>query len=176
MSRFSPLYTSVTANDAENELSRRQETVILDANTTQPDHHDHGSQLTATWSVGALGAASMATAALVINTSVLIWALRRLKFEHGVAQVFAGNCHRTETINTGVHLAINALSTILLSGSNYCMQILSASTGKEIDRAHAKKRWLDFGVQSFQNLKAVPTRKVVKWWLLCLSSLPLHLM
>jgi hypothetical protein len=117
----------------------------------------------------------MATLALVINTSFLIWASRTFKFEHGVAQVFAGNCQQAETINTWIHLVINALSTTLLSSSNYCMQILSAPTRKEIDSAHAKQRWLDFGVPSIRNLKAVSNRKVVAWWLLGLSSVPLHL-
>ena len=56
------------------------------------------------------------------------------------------------------------------------MQILSAPTKKEIDGAHVKNRWLDIGVPSLRNLKAVATRKVIIWWLLGLSSIPLHLM
>ncbi len=118
----------------------------------------------------------MASITFLINTCVLIWTLTTFEFDHGVAKVFAGDCHQTETLNTWIHLAINALSTILLSGSNYCMQILSAPTRKEIDEAHAKTKWLDIGVPSVRNLRAVATRKVVMWWLLGLSSVPLHLM
>ena len=56
------------------------------------------------------------------------------------------------------------------------MQILSAPTRKEIDKAHARKKWLDIGVPSVRNLKNVATKKVVMWCLLGLSSLPLHLL
>lgn len=126
--------------------------------------------------MGALGAATMATTALTINGIVLIWTFRKFEFENGVAEVFAGDCHRSETINTWVHLAINAVSTMLLSGSNYCMQILSAPTRKEVDKAHAKQKWLDIGVPSVRNLTNVAWSKILMWWLLGLSSIPLHLM
>lgn len=118
----------------------------------------------------------MATLALLINISVLVWAMQNFQFHYGVAEVFAGDCHKVERINTWVHLGINALSTMLLSGSNYCMQILSAPTRKEIDRAHAQKKWLDIGVPSVRNLMNVASKKVVMWWLLGLSSVPLNLM
>lgn len=128
------------------------------------------------WPVGALGAATLAAIALTINGIVLIWIYNTFKFEHGVAEVFAGDCHGSETINTWVHLGINAVSTMLLSGSNYCMQILSAPTRKEVDKAHAKQKWLDIGVPSVRNLKSVAWSKILMWWLLGLSSIPLHLM
>lgn len=128
------------------------------------------------WPVGALGAAIMASLALLLNISVLAWSLRMFKFHHGVAEVVAGDCHNVEKINTWVHLAINAVSTVLLSGSNYCMQILCAPTRKEIDRAHGKKKWLDIGVPSVRNLSNIARKKAVMWWLLGLSSVPLHLM
>jgi hypothetical protein len=116
----------------------------------------------------------MATTALLINLTVLIWVSSSFNFDRGIARVFAGECHRAETINTWVHFGINALSTMLLSGSNYCMQILSAPTRKEVDKAHARRRWLDIGVPSVRNLKNVATKKVVMWVLLGFSSLPLH--
>lgn len=118
----------------------------------------------------------MAAITLLINLAVLIWTLKTFKFDNGIAQVFSGNCHETEKINTWTHLGINTVSTLLLSGSNYCMQILSAPTRKEIDTAHAKGKWLDIGVPSVRNLKNVAGKKVVIWWLLGLSSVPLHLM
>ena len=36
--------------------------------------------------------------------------------------LFEGRCSVAKSINTGVHLLINILSTLLLSGGNYCMQ------------------------------------------------------
>ena len=118
----------------------------------------------------------MATLTLLVNLIVLVWVLKTFKPHQGIAQVFAGNCQQAEKINTWIHLAINGTSTMLLSGSNYCMQILSAPTRKEIDEAHAKGKWLDIGVPSVRNLKNVARKKVVMWWLLGLSSIPLHLM
>lgn len=126
--------------------------------------------------MGALGVAIMATFVILINTAVLIWAVRSFTFRHGIADVFAGNCGKVKNMNTWIHLAINLLSTMLLSGSNYCMQILCAPTRKEIDRAHAKRKWLDIGVPSLRNLKNVARSKVALWCLLGLSSVPLHLM
>lgn len=126
--------------------------------------------------MGALGSAIMASASLLVNSIALIWILTTFKFNHGIAQVFAGSCHEAEKIDTWVNLGINALSTLLLSGSNYCMQILSAPTRKEIDKAHARKKWLDVGVPSVRNLKNVAVSKRLMWWLLGLSSIPLHLM
>ncbi|ERF73269.1 hypothetical protein EPUS_03101 [Endocarpon pusillum Z07020] len=128
------------------------------------------------WPVGALGSAMMATLVFLINLTILIWISSTLKFERGVAQVFTGDCRQAEQINTWAHFGINVVSTLLLGGSNYCMQILSAPTRKEIDTAHAKKKWLDIGVSSVRNLRNVSTRKVVMWWWLGLSSLPLHLL
>ncbi len=118
----------------------------------------------------------MATIVFLLNLTILVRVSTTLKFERGVAQVFTGDCHQAEQINTWAHFGINAVSTMLLSGSNYCMQILSAPTRIEIDTAHAKKKWLDIGVPSVRNLKNVARWKVVMWWLLGLSSLPLHLL
>lgn len=70
----------------------------------------------------------------------------------------------------------NALGTLLLSGSNYCMQVLCAPTRRELDQAHAQGRWLDIGVPSFRNLWRISPKRVVVWWVLGLSSIPLHLL
>lgn len=73
---------------------------------------------------------------------------------------------------------INVLSTVLLSGSNYCMQVCSAPTRRDIDLAHssATAKWLDIGVPSLRNLKHISLRKRALWCLMGLSSLPLHLL
>lgn len=79
-------------------------------------------------------------------------------------------------MNSYLHFAINLLSTILLSSSNYCMQCLSAPTRKEVNTAHAKGVWLDIGIPSMRNLRYIDRRRVILWGLLGLSSLPLHLL
>ncbi|KAF2193112.1 hypothetical protein K469DRAFT_715150 [Zopfia rhizophila CBS 207.26] len=74
-----------------------------------------------------------------------------------------------------IHLALNVLSTLMLASSNYCMQGLCAPTREEIDRAHAKRTWLDIGTQSIRNLKAIAFGRAFTWAFLWVAVLPLHL-
>jgi hypothetical protein len=92
--------------------------------------------------------------------------------------LFDGDCDRVKRLNTGLHLGINILSTILLAGSNYTMQCLSAPTRSEIDSAHNRKPgvYLDIGVPGIRNLGYISRRRVILWVALGLSSLPLHLL
>lgn len=78
-------------------------------------------------------------------------------------------------MNTGIHLVINVLSTLLLGASSYSMQCLCAPTRPEVDKPHEKRRWADIGVQSLRNLGLVRRWKLGLWLLLAASSLPLHL-
>ena len=75
-----------------------------------------------------------------------------------------------------LHLGVNVLSTILLAGSNYTMQVASSPTRQELNVAHKKDVWLDIGVPSLRNLRYINVKKVVVWALLGLSSMPLHLL
>lgn len=70
----------------------------------------------------------------------------------GFGLIYQGNCTRSKRISLWIHLAINALGTLLLSASNYAMQCLSAPTRKEVSKAHAKGVWLDIGIPSIRNL------------------------
>ncbi|KAK5070204.1 hypothetical protein LTR51_007901 [Lithohypha guttulata] len=74
------------------------------------------------------------------------------------------------------HIGINAISTLLLSASNYAMQCFAAPTRADIDRAHQVGKWLDIGVPSLRNLRHIPRRKTLLWWMLALSSLPIYLL
>ncbi|CAG8930226.1 unnamed protein product [Penicillium salamii] len=95
---------------------------------------------------------------------------------HGDKRVlYDGDCHKATWINTGIHLLINALSTILLGASNFGMQCLSAPSRKDIDRAHKEGRWLDIGVPSVRNLFRVSWKRSFSWIGLSFSSLPFHL-
>lgn len=90
--------------------------------------------------------------------------------------LFRGSCRGAEAVVMGAHLAINVLSTLLLGASNYCMQIVSAPTRRDIDRMHAKGRVLDVGINSAWNVLAFDVRRKVIWVLLLLNSTPMHLM
>ncbi len=118
----------------------------------------------------------LVTAVLVINFIVTIWASTSHNGDGAIGTISEGDCSKMKKANTWIHLAINVLGTMLLSASNYCMQCLSAPTRTEVDRAHSKGVWLDIGIPSVRNLRRIGWNRVALWWLLGLSSLPLHLM
>ena len=115
-------------------------------------------------------------AVFLLNVLLSIWATRKFGTTNGYGVLISGSCASTKRASTWIHLGINVLSTLLLSASNYCMQILTAPTRSEIDRAHAKGKWLDIGVPSMRNLKWISWYRVCIWILLAGSSLPLHLL
>ncbi|KAH7070508.1 hypothetical protein BKA63DRAFT_78380 [Paraphoma chrysanthemicola] len=91
-------------------------------------------------------------------------------------RLFLGNCSKALRLNTGIHVLINILSTIMLASSNMFMQLLLAPTRAEVDKAHRRQRFLDIGVPSLRNLLYISTRNTLVWAVLVLSSLPLHLL
>ncbi|RVX74197.1 hypothetical protein B0A52_02029 [Exophiala mesophila] len=95
--------------------------------------------------------------------------------QDGVYMVYKGSCREIETKDAWIHLALNFVATVLLASSNYCMQLLSSPTRSEVDRAHSKQKWLDIGIPSLRNLTSLSKKKVTLWWILGLSSVPLHL-
>ncbi|KAJ9604505.1 hypothetical protein H2200_011341 [Cladophialophora chaetospira] len=90
-------------------------------------------------------------------------------------KMMGGNCKKVETKDTWVHLGLNVVATALLASSNYCMQLLSSPSRSEVNKAHAKQKWLDIGIASVRNLRFLRKKKIVLWWILGISSVPLHL-
>jgi hypothetical protein len=89
-------------------------------------------------------------------------------------ELFRGDCVFAADLDLGLHIAINVLSTMLLSASNLSMQLLLAPTRGMIEKAHKKDTWLDIGIPSVRNFRHVELRKKVLWVILAISSLPLH--
>ncbi|KAL9617707.1 MAG: hypothetical protein Q9160_007540 [Pyrenula sp. 1 TL-2023] len=128
------------------------------------------------WRLGAAAAAGGVLFTLIVNTATAIELAQRFGgFQDGTATLYTGSCDKVNTMNTWIHLTINVLGTLLLSGSNYCMQCLCAPTRADIDKAHAERRWMDIGVQSIRNLRRIGAKRALLWWSLALSSIPLHL-
>ena len=125
---------------------------------------------------GVLWCAGIAALVLIINLILTIWAVAKTGVQDGLGTLYDGSCKRTASLTFWVHLAINVLSTLLLGASNYSMQCLSSPTRSEIDKAHSKGIWLDIGVPSLRNLRRLSTTRVILWWLLATSSIPLHLL
>lgn len=113
---------------------------------------------------------------LLINLILTIWAVSKSGLKSGLGTVQQGNCTKTKDLSQWLHLAMNALSTLLLGASNYCMQCISSPTRREVDKAHARGVWLDIGVTSVRNLRRITSSRILLWWLLGLSSVPLHLL
>jgi len=128
------------------------------------------------WKFGVTGWAVAVIVTLFINIGLAIIGSHS-GFDKGIGTLLQGECSKITRYNIVAHLIINVLSTFLLSGSNYCMQCLSAPTRQEINNAHKRGIALDIGVPSLRNLVAFgPNWKVLMWTLLGISSLPLHLL
>ncbi|KAF7543550.1 hypothetical protein G7Z17_g10654 [Cylindrodendrum hubeiense] len=61
-----------------------------------------------------------------INLSATIWAMKSTPADEinpydasGVKVMYKGNCEQANSLNTGLHVMINALSSALLAASNY---------------------------------------------------------
>lgn len=133
------------------------------------------------WRAGVLSGVACSTAVFLINISVFLWAeskngWRKLDDGDGKYTLYVGDCEITQRLNIGIHVLINGLSTLLLSASNYCMQCMSAPTREEVDKAHVSGTWLDIGIPSVRNLKSIGAKRTILYFLLGLSSIPLHLL
>ncbi|KAK1544158.1 hypothetical protein CPAR01_04791 [Colletotrichum paranaense] len=134
------------------------------------------------WRRSALVFAAAALLTFIINLSFVIWATTHSSDDPsgvvrpGIGIIASGECQRIKSWNTGAHVAINIISTVLLAGSNYCMQCLIAPTRKEIDAAHAENDWLDVGIPSIRNFWRIAWKRKIVWSLLAMSSFPLHLL
>ncbi|KAF1849177.1 uncharacterized protein K460DRAFT_330888 [Cucurbitaria berberidis CBS 394.84] len=129
------------------------------------------------WRMGVLFGCCTSTFVLCCNIAMIVVGstVHSGYNSDGVADLIVGDEATISRWNTSLHVLINVLSTMLLAGSNYTMQVLSAPTRKDVDVAHAKGQWLDIGLLSTRNLRAIPRHRVVLWVALALSSIPLHL-
>ena len=132
------------------------------------------------WHTGVLACATSVIVVLLINVSLTIYAATNPEYkmarESGIGTLYEGSCHKTRMIGLWLHLGINVLSTVLLSGSNYTQQCLAAPTRSEIDAAHARRRWMDIGVPSVRNLFRIKAERAYLWIAIGITSIPLHLL
>lgn len=112
---------------------------------------------------------------LLTNIIIVIWASQKYQVEGGLATIYSGNCDKSKNLSFWFHLVINILSTLLVGASNYTMQCLASPTRKDIDKAHNNGKWLHIGVPNMRNLRMLPFGRVSVWWLLVLSTVPIHL-
>jgi hypothetical protein len=84
-----------------------------------------------------------------------------------VSMMFQGDCKTAARLDTGLHVLINVLSTLLLSASNLALQLVVSPTRKDVDSAHKKGVWLDIGVPSFRNLWHISRSSVIVVSIMC---------
>jgi hypothetical protein len=129
------------------------------------------------WRFGVNRGALAAFLIFYLNLGVFIWTKEKLEpTENGTGQFYEGNCSTVRRLNTGIHLPLNILSTVLLGCSNYTMQCLSGPTRAESNDAHSRNSWLDIGVRSVGNFKHIHRSRTILWWVLAVSSFPLYLL
>jgi len=133
-------------------------------------------KITPSWRLGVKSWAFLTMIVLLTNVIFTIVIGQLSGFPGGLGTLTTGKCDNIRRYNITAHLAINILSTLLLSGCNYCMQCLSAPNRYEIDKAHSRGVSLDIGIPTVQNFRFLDRRKLILWCLLGFCSLPLHLL
>lgn len=143
---------------------------------TRDDHQQHEKSWFGTgWRGGARIAFFSTCLVLIINVFLLVFMTVNYPKMDTFPVIFRGTCKQAENRNRIWHLAINVLSTAMLSASNYCMQLLCAPNRSNVDKAHAHGVWLDIGIPSIRNLRFIAWKRRALWIALCISSIPLHL-
>lgn len=128
------------------------------------------------WPIGVKVALFLVASILILNASVTLWASVTFQSDGGIGTLHIGPCAQVERTGTVVHIIINFIGTLLLGASNFCMQCLTSPTRKEVDSEHAQKKWLEVGILSLRNLRVIGKSRVWLWFLLGMSSFPIHLM
>jgi hypothetical protein len=73
------------------------------------------------WYSGAIVIATLFGIVFLVNLSLAIWATAAHSTPNGIGTFFEGHCGKTGSWSKWSHFAINVLSSVLLTGSNYCM-------------------------------------------------------
>lgn len=130
------------------------------------------------WRMGVLSGCFLASLVLCCNIALVVAGAYRYGGydDEGIADLMYGDELTISRYNTALHIFINILSSALLAGSNYTMQVLSSPTRHEIDRAHAGGDWLEIGILSVRNLKRISRNRAILCVVLATSSIPLHLL
>ncbi|KAI1363998.1 hypothetical protein F5Y08DRAFT_353847 [Xylaria arbuscula] len=89
-----------------------------------------------------------------------------------------GSCSAAESINFWVHLVVNGIASTLYAISSFVMQRLAAPSREDIDRGHNQTPLLTtkIGSLAIGNFIVLSKKRLVVFFLLWISSLPLHLL
>ena len=132
-----------TCSAAEYTISHRKNLV---ERSEDYEHSRFGTRLFGTfydtfvagWRAGLLRAFLLSLVALIVNVSVYACLFSTYNTADGTATIMSGSCSMIRNANTGIHAALNVVSTMVLGASTYAMQGMTAPTRKEVDVAHLK--------------------------------------
>ncbi|GLA89221.1 hypothetical protein AtubIFM56815_003693 [Aspergillus tubingensis] len=169
------------SNDAESSEAwkwpvRAKYATLLSSRTSSsaahPDEEWIHGVLLGTWAAGGISVLNILLALIAIGISY-----SQSANSHGFlsTELYNGNCTLSSRWATVIHVVINLLSTTLLEASNYAMQCVSGPSRTDVDKAHRKRSWLDIGVMSFRNFRAMSIKRKLLWLVLLLSSVPIHM-
>jgi len=128
------------------------------------------------WRLGVFAGLCISTFVLLGNLALVFIGFRYSGYHNGIGILAQGRSASVARISTVYHVLINILSTLLLTSSNYCMQVLSSPSRDDIDRAHGEGTYVNIGILSLKNLRNMTGSRRVGWYILMLTSLPLHLL
>ncbi|KAJ9492264.1 hypothetical protein VN97_g996 [Penicillium thymicola] len=155
----------------------------IEGNTKVEDiAHESSSPQKPHWINGVLLCAKATTALLLLNITFIAIAagLANRNTENSASSSFQmmykGSCVLSKRWNVALQLISNVLSTGILGASNYCMQSLVAPSREEVDKHHARGRWLDIGPSSVRNLFVIGRSRLALWVVLLVTATPFHLL
>ncbi|KAF5497956.1 hypothetical protein CGCS363_v007817 [Colletotrichum siamense] len=122
------------------------------------------SQSSTGWRFGLILATGVSVVVTISNVLFLVISVSHIETvpdSAGEGVLFSGECKKAKQISTWSHLLINILGTSLLAASNFTQQILTAPTREEIDKSHAKRKWLDIGVPLIHNLPRISKKRLL---------------
>lgn len=172
--------TEKTSPEWSNQIEGQEN---IEGNTkTEAIAHESSSPQKPHWINGVLLCAKATTALLLLNIIFIAVAagLSNRNLENRAFSSFQvmyeGSCVLSKRWNVALHLIINVLSTGILGASNYCMQSLVAPSREEVDKYHARGRWLDIGCSSVRNLFVIGRSRLALWLVLLVTATPFHLL
>ncbi|RYP80105.1 hypothetical protein DL770_006367 [Monosporascus sp. CRB-9-2] len=113
---------------------------------------------------------------VVSMVAITIWSVAaHTPNSRGVGTYLFGDCPNVSILNSGLHVALNILSGLLLSSGSYCMQLLISPSRHEVDEAHSKGVSLKIGIPNVTNLWHIDRGRVVGWLAMGVTAALLHL-
>ncbi len=94
----------------------------------------------------------------------------------GLGTLYKGDCNYVRNLIIYLLIPLNVIGTISIGSSNYVMQCLMAPNRKEVDAAHAQGLSTTIGISSMHNMGWLSGWKNLTWWILGLSTAPIHLL